>query len=277
MEQKLEEITKESQEEADEYFEFIKSSVANGSYFKDAVNWYFFRYVTPICDRTMLIFGAMLAAVVLYFLIQMVQSAFPLVEEVPVFIKAQDQSVSFPNLVALKPRKGDAGYDPSVKTVDEAVAKYLIATYVEDREGFDFSKAEISDVNNKFNRVRNTSSAAEYRVFQLIMSKDNPDSPINHFGQSVSKRVEIESVKLVQKESQSIAIKAREYLTNKIPTEAEVRFYTVTRVKSVESSTPTETRERFIVKVSFIFGGVNKEGHGMLNFNVNGYKLYKVK
>lgn len=277
MEQKLEEITKESQEEADEYFEFIKSSVANGSYFKDAVNWYFFRYVTPICDRTMLIFGAMLAAVVLYFLIQMVQSAFPLVEEVPVFIKAQDQSVSFPNLVALKPRKGDAGYDPSVKTVDEAVAKYLIATYVEDREGFDFSKAEISDVNNKFNRVRNTSSAAEYRVFQLIMSKDNPDSPINHFGQSVSKRVEIESVKLVQKESQSIAIKAREYLTNKIPTEAEVRFYTVTRVKSVESGTPTETRERFIVKVSFIFGGVNKEGHGMLNFNVNGYKLYKVK
>lgn len=277
MEQKLEEITKESQEEADEYFEFIKSSVANGSYFKDAVNWYFFRYVTPICDRTMLIFGAMLAAVVLYFLIQMVQSAFPLVEEVPVFIKAQDQSVSFPNLVALKPRKGEAGYDPSVKTVDEAVAKYLIATYVEDREGFDFSKAEIADVNNKFNRVRNTSSVAEYRVFQLIMSKDNPDSPINHFGQPVSKTVEIESVKLVQKESQSIAIKAREYLTNKIPTEAEVRFYTVTRVKSVESSTPTETRERFIVKVSFTFGGVNKEGHGMLNFNVNGYKLYKVK
>lgn len=277
MEQKLEEITKESQEEADEYFKFIKSSVANGSYFKDAVNWYFFRYVTPICDRTMLIFGAILAAVVLYFLVQMVQSAFPLVEEVPVFIRAQDQSVSFPNLVALKPRKGHAGYDPSVKTVDEAIAKYLLETYVQDREGFDFSKAEIADVNNKFNRVRNTSSAAEYRIFQLIMSKDNPDSPINHFGQPVSKIVEIESVKLVKNEPKNFASKAREYLINKIPTEAEVRFSTVTIIKSVERSTPEEIRDRYIVKVTFAFDGVSKEGRGMLNFNVNGYKLYKVK
>ena len=277
MEQKLEEITKESQEEADQYFEFIKASVADGSYFKDAINWYFFRYVTPICDRTMLIFGAIIASVVLYFLVQMVQSAFPLVEEVPVFIKAQDQSVSFPNLVALKPRKGQAGYDSSVKTVDEAIAKYLIATYVKDREGFDFIKAEIADVNNKFNRIRNTSSAAEYRNFQLVMSKDNPESPINHFGQPVTKRVEIESIKLVQKEEQDFAHRAREYLTNKIPTEAEVRFSTVTRVKNVESSNPEETRDRYIVKISFVFDGVNKDGRGMLNFNVNGYKLYKVK
>lgn len=277
MEQKLEEITKESQEEADEYFQFIKSSVADGSYFKDALNWYFFRYVTPICDRTMLIFGAMIASVVLYFLIQMVQSAFPLVEEVPVFIRAQDQSVSFPHLVALKPRKGQAGYDPAVQTVDEAIAKYLIATYVQEREGFDFSKAEIADVNNKFNRIRNSSSAAEYRVFQLIMSKDNPESPINDFGQPVSKAVIIESVKLVQNESKNFASKAREYLTNKIPTEAEVRFTTIMRVKSVESSVPAETVDRYIAKVGFTFDGVNKDGHGILNFNVNGYKLYKVK
>ena len=79
MEQKLEEIKNESREEADEYFDFIKKSVDDGSYFKDAVNWYFFRYVTPICDRTLLIFGAMIAFVVLFFLIQMVRSDFPLV------------------------------------------------------------------------------------------------------------------------------------------------------------------------------------------------------
>lgn len=277
MEQKLEEITKESQEEADEYFKFIKSSVADGSYFKDALNWYFFRYVAPICDRTMLIFGAIIASVVLYFLVQMVQSAFPLVEEVPIFIRAQDQSTSFPSLVALKPRKGEAGYDPSVKTVDEAIAKYLIATYIKDRESFDFSKAEISDVNDKFNRIRNNSSAAEYRIFQLIMSKDNPESPINYFGHPVSKRVEIESIKLVQKEAQNFANKAREYLSNKIPTEAEVRFTTVKIVKTVENNVPEETRDRYIAKISFAFDGVGKNGHEMLNFNVNGYKLYKVK
>jgi type IV secretory pathway component VirB8 len=277
MEQKLEEIKNENQEEADNYFQFIKASVADGSYFKDALNWYFFRYVTPICDRTLLIFGAIVACVVLFFLVQMVRSAFPLVQEAPIFIRARDQSLYFPNLVDLKPKKGKAGYDSEIFTVDEAVAKYLLSSYVQEREGYDFSKAEVEDVNRKFNHVRNLSSANEYKAFQLVMSKDNPGSPINQFGQDVSKSVKIDSVKLVKKEAIDFADMAKDYLSYKLPSEAEVRFTAITKTTDEESEKMEEEKERYIAKINFTFDGIKKGEAGTLGFTVNSYKLYKVK
>ena len=38
-----------------EYNNFIKESVLNGKYFKDGREWYIFKYITPICDRALLI------------------------------------------------------------------------------------------------------------------------------------------------------------------------------------------------------------------------------
>ena len=276
MEQKLTEAKAENNEEAIEYLSFIKSSVEDGSYFKDGLNWYFFRYVTPICDRTLLIFGAIIASVVLYCLVQMVRSAFPLVEEVPVFVAAADTSVSFPNLVNLKPRKDSPGYDQNILTVDEAVAKYLLEIYVKDRESYDFSKAEVEEVNRKFNRIRTLSSAEEYRVFQLIMSRDNPASPLNNFGQNIRRDVKIESVKLVRKEVVGFANQAKEFLQNVLPSEAEVRFIATTKTTDANEVTKDES-ERYITKISFDFAGAQKDKKKDLGFAVKGYKLYKIK
>lgn len=277
MEKRLSELAQEKNEEAKIYFDFIKASTRNGVYFKDALNWYLFRYVSPICDRTMLIFGAAVAAFVLYFLIQLVQNTFPLVVHTPLFIKSYDQSKYFPQLVALKPRKGQDGYDPDIKTVDEAYAKYLLSYYVKDREGYDFSNAEIDEVNKKFNHMRNLSSANEYRNFQAIMSKDNPNSPIRNFGLNITKTVEIDSVKFSREEPKDLAAKARQYLSNKIPTEAEVRFAITTKVTN-DDDTSTSTKERYLAKITFSFDGVNKDSKtGTLNFSVNGYTLFKVK
>jgi type IV secretory pathway component VirB8 len=277
MEQKLEEIKNMDQEEVDEYFQFIKSSVADNSYFKDALDWYFFRYVTPICDRSLLIFGAVIAAVVLFFLTQMIKSAFPLVQEAPIFIRSLDQSLYFPNLVKLKPKKGEFGYDPEITTVDEAVAKYLLSLYVKDREGYDFSKAEVEAVNNKFNHIRNLSADNEYRSFQLIMSKNNSDSPINYFGQNVVKSIKIDSVKFIRNEPQDFGSRARKYLSIKIPAEAEVRFSAITKTADDNNETLKEEKENYVVKIKFAFSGVKKDEQGTLNFTINSYKLYKVK
>jgi len=278
MEKRLPDLAKEKNEEAQEYFEFIKNSTRDGSYFKDALDWYLFRYVSPICDRTLLLFGSMVAAVVLYFLIQLVQSAFPLVVQEPIFIRSVDQTQYFPNLIDTKPKKGKEGYDPEVKTVDEAYAKYLLSYYVKDREGYDFSKAEVEDVNKKFNHMRSLSSASEYRNFQAIMSKDNPNSPILNFGLNVTKTVEIDSVKFTRKEGGDFASKARIYLSSNIPTEAEIRFTTITKTVDEDSQNITSTKERYLAKINFTFDGVNKDAKsGPLNFAVNSYTLYKVK
>jgi type IV secretory pathway component VirB8 len=224
----------------------------------------------------LLIFGAIIASVVLYCLVQMVRSAFPLVEEVPVFVAAADTSVSFPNLVNLKPRKDSPGYDQNILTVDEAVAKYLLEIYVKDRESYDFSKAEVEEVNRKFNRIRTLSSAEEYRVFQLIMSRDNPASPLNNFGQNIRRDVKIESVKLVRKEVVGFANQAKEFLQNVLPSEAEVRFIATTKTTDANEVTKDES-ERYITKISFDFAGAQKDKKKDLGFAVKGYKLYKIK
>lgn len=266
----------EDQEDLAEYRQFIKSSVENGRYFRDALDWYLFRYISPICDRTLLIFGAILAAIVLFFLVQMIKSTFPLVEQAPIIVRSPDQSIYTQNLFALKPKKNEAGYDPSITTIDDAVLKYLLSKYVQNREGYDFKKAEIEEVNKKFNRVRNVSSASEYKAFRLMMSRDNPNSPIYNFGKNIAKSVQIESVTLIKEEPQNLASRAMDYLSHKIPTDAEVRFTAITRTTSLEGV--KEEKERYLAKVSFDFSGVNKEKKsGSLGFMVNGYKLFIIK
>ena len=276
MEKDFEENTSQNSASEEEHAQFIKSSVADGSYFRDALDWYFFRYLSPICDRTLLIFGAIIAAVVLFCLVEMVQSAFPLVQKVPIFIQAENQAFYFPSLVELKPKKDSKNYDPAITSVDQAVLKYLLSVYVKDRESFDYSRGEIEDVNKKINRVRNISSADEYRAFQLGMSKDNPASPIQQFGKNIVKTIEIESVNLIKKEPQNFTEKAKEYLSNVIPTSAEVRFIATTMEKTEEEGNKV-TKERYLAQINFDFTGVDKDKKGSLNFMVNNYKLFKIK
>jgi type IV secretory pathway component VirB8 len=274
MEQNFEETKQEDLEQAKEYHEFIKASVEDGSYFKDALDWYFFRYLTPICDRTLLIFGAMVAAVVLFSLFTMIEGAFPLVQHIPVFIKSKDQSLYFPNLVSLKPRQDKPGYDRDIKTVDEAVAKYLSAFYVKDREGFDYSAAEIEMVNNKFTRMRNLSSLDEYKNFQVIMSKYSPDSPINKFGQNIKKIITIESVKLIKAQSKNFTDQAMDLILVQLPKESEVRFTATVRTRTDDGI--KEEKESYVAKLNFDFDGINKdEKANSLNFVVTSYKLFK--
>jgi type IV secretory pathway component VirB8 len=279
MSKKLEELHKEDSETAKEHFDEIKQKVEDGSYFSDALDWYFFRYVTTICDRTILIFGGIVAAIIFYFLLQMIQGAFPLVVQEPIFTRAKDQAQYFPSLVHLKPKEGEAGYDPNVKTVDEAVLKYMVEKYVRDREEYDFSAAEIQDVNIKFSRIKNSSSEMEYRKFQLFMSKDNLSSPINDFGLPVRRSVKIDSIKFVSREASHFASRALYYITGKIPTEADVRF-TVTKTSIGENEELQTETQPYFVKMNFTFDGISKPDKNKLNiikFTVNNYELSKIK
>lgn len=277
MEKKLQELQQEDIN-AESNFEHIKNKVEDGSYFADALDWYFFRYVNAICDRTILIVGGLIAAIVFYFLIEMINSAFPLKVEEPIFIRSYDQSLYFPNLLHLKPKVGEAGYDKNIKTVDQAVLKYLISTYIKDREGYDFSEAEVGDVNLKFAHIKNISSEMEYRKFQLFMSKDNQESPIHDFGLNVKKKIEIKSVKFITKQASNFANRAIDFITGKVPSQAEVRFVATT-TKTNENEEINTSLQEYLVKISFTFNGITKPEptiRNVIKFVVNDYQLFKV-
>ncbi len=268
----LEELKNEDKEQLDEYFKFIKDSVKDKSYFKDAMDWYYLRYVNPLCDRTIMAFAAIIAAVSFYFLVQIISNTFPLVEKVPIVIKDHDSSIYRPVIRELK--------DKNVKeiaNVDELVAKYLVSSYVIDRESYDYRKSEVRDVNIKFNRIKNVSSYGEYKNFQLFMSKDNANSPLNNFGRDVYRTTEISSVVFAKAKNEDYYSKFKNFFTTKIPTEAEIRFTTITHTAKLDGG-EDQIRENFLVKIKFDFAGLNREAKsGVLNFVVNDYKLYKIK
>lgn len=256
----------------------VKESVEDKTYFKDALEWYFFRYLTPVCDRTLLLISGIISVMVMTLLFQMIQNTYPLVEEFPIFYKPTDQSLYVPKLVQLKTRKiGVETEDQKQQTVDESVLKYLLSYYIRIREGFDFKDAQIAKVNKKFNAIKNLSSPTEYKKFQTFMNRDNPSSPLRFFGQSVEKVVNIESLEFIRKVPKNFAEKAKEFIVASIPTKAQVRFSTVTTKTNVNTGEVTQKKDFFVVRLDFYFAGIDKDHEGPLNFEVTNYELFRVK
>ncbi|NCA28896.1 MAG: hypothetical protein EBS92_06460, partial [Proteobacteria bacterium] len=167
----------EDKEEQIEYCNLVKESVDSGKYFKDALDWYHLRYITPICDRAYLILTILLLFFMIYVVKTMSDSIFPLVVQQPIFTSAKnayaDKDRFSPRIVKLKPRQGEAGFDPRIENFDDSVIKYLLINYVQDREQFDFRKAKIEDVNKKFNV-----SDALYQSVMEVMKSDKKEGSI---------------------------------------------------------------------------------------------------
>ncbi len=262
-----------------EHFMQIKSKIDNGSYFKDALDWYFFRYLSPICDRTLLLVSTIILVIVIHLLLEMIKNTYPLTEEFPIFYESLDQSIYSPKLVQLKTAKisNDLNEDDRKLNVDESVAKYLISKYIKEREEFNFKEAEISTVNNKFRKIKSLSTLQEYKKFQAFMNKDNPLSPLIFFGKNVERKVEIESFKYIRKVPKNFAQKAKEYIAASMPNKAEVKFSTQTIKFNVENGEIIKKKEMFVVRIGFFFAAIDKNNKGDLEFIVNDYQLYRVK
>lgn len=274
MQKNIEQLIKDGEEEAIEYINDVKLSVKDGSYFKDALDWYFFRYISPICDRTYLVFGSILIGTALFYLVQMYLAAFPLITKLPIAIYAPEDAQ---NVSIIKPAKTTISRNDAEKemSADDIVARYLLKKYVENRESYDFSRGNIMDLNDKFDQIKNNSSASEYKNFQLFMSKENTRSPVHFFGKRQTRSVEIEAINIVRKTADRAFERARDFLFAKPPNEAEVRFIAIT--KSDDGLISNENRERYFAKIKFDFPGAKNEENSQVKFTVTSYKLFKIK
>ena len=251
-----------------EYNKFIKESVENGSYFKDALEWYMFRYVNPFCERTILLIVAAIAIFVTYNLFFTIKNMLPIKEQLPIIIKAKDEAVYFPVIKKLRDSK-------NIRTVDEAIAKYLLIRYLKEREEYDFRRSDIEAVNTKFNIIKNNSSPEEYRDFQSFMNENNPNSPIINFGKNVTRNINIDSFDFKRIQINNFIDKTRDFISLEIPTEAEVKYEAITTVNG------NPTSQTFLNRIFFKFEGVSAKDKEVknkkLNFTVTDYKIYLVK
>ena len=260
-----------------EYNNFIKESVLNGKYFQDGREWYIFKYITPICDRAMLIICLALVSVILYMVQLMGSSMYPIKVSQAIFIPPQDLSLYQVSIANIRPKRGEANFDPEIQTFDESILKYLISGYVKNRESFDFRNSLVEDVNKKFNQIKSNSTFREYKNFQLIMSKNNKNSPIHNFGKNIKKEISINSIKFIRQEGRNAFEKALFYIANSPPLEADVDFTaTTTTVNDINEK--NNAYERFLVKIKYDYQQIFKnDKQPSVGFNVNQYVLYRIK
>lgn len=261
----------------EQYNDFIKQSVGSGQFFKDSLDWYLFKYVTPICDRAFLIVCIIILSSTLYIIKEINDAVFPLTSAQPIYIPARNNDNFLPRIVKLKPKPTETNYDPEIKTFDDSILKYLLINYVKDREEFDFSKGKIEDVNRKFNHIKATSKLREYKNFQSIMSRDNKNSPMQYFGKEARRTVKIKSIKFYRQQPQNLAQNILFFIISPIPTEVDVEFDANFSIIDDEGNLKN-TNEQLLAKIRYEYQPVllnNKQSS--ISFNVSQYALYRVK
>ncbi len=262
---------KEQGQITEEYAKIIKESVESGDFFKESIKWYIFQYIRPTVDRNNMFLFFLIGAFTVYMLYIMIENTFPLVEKFPVVIKEKDASLYNPIIHKLKVDSDKVKY-----TADEMILNTLITKYIENREGFDFSDADASKVNQKYNQIKNSSSFLEYKNFQQLMEKSNPNSPIKFFGKKVKKLIDIKSIKLIKGVVKGNFI-AR-YFSISIPTQAQVRFSAILESPD-EDGKIKRVSKNYLAKISFDYEEIDRDNKkvGEIGFIVKKYELFDVK
>ncbi len=240
--------------------EFIKKSIEDGSYFKDAVEWFGSRYIEPITEKTFLVFLSIIGVVITYTIITMISNLLPLTEKVAIVLKEKDSTKYLPIITPLR--------DDEKLTTNEAVLKYLVIHYLKDREEHYYPKGNLTKYTDKFERIKNTSSNEAFVDFKQFMSKSNKDSPIHYFGQDVERKVEITSFSFIRNKQGFFTKTGEFFAEEKFPKKAVIKYKVklITPFKTTESSETTE--------ISFNFGGIkrnSKKEYLPLNFKVISY------
>jgi len=269
-------ISKDQEVEA-EYNKFIQENIQNNKYFEDAKDWYFFRYVSPICDRTYLFIAIAILFSLMFVIYKINLAIFPLRIVQPIYIQAKNDIGPYDvNLVKLKPKKGEANYDRNVENFDDSIIKFLLVKYIKDREEFDFRKGDVTDLNLKYSLIKNNSSFLEYKNFQKIMSKENRSGPIQYFGKNYFKTVVINNIRFYRKEPANIAQKLLYFIISPIPYQADIRFQGILHYID-DYGNNISTIENFMAKINYEYQAIYKNDfQPNLNFMVNKYTLYKI-
>jgi type IV secretory pathway component VirB8 len=253
---------KKKKSPAQEYREFIRYSVQSGEFFRDSFDWYIFRYVSPLCDRTWLFFTTISGAIISYLLFIMIVNAFPIVEKVPIIVTAKDTVLYYPKITHLRDSK-------DLKTIEEAVIKYLLVSYLKQREEYNFIKLTTNDLNQKFDIIKNNSTPSEFRRFKSFVGLNNKNSPIRDFGKNVTRKVAIQSFSFKRELNKDFISQAKNFVYTELPSQANIG-YTLTL-----SGGGRTIRRNYVARVSFKFSRINNKNlDEEIAFQVSEYKLF---
>lgn len=253
----------------EKYRDSIKYSVGNGSYFKDGFNWYCTLFLRSIVDRTFFVFMSIMGIIIIYNVVSLIFMLLPLKEDIYISIKEKDMSKYQTKIYDLSKNK-------EAESTDEDILRYLLISYVEEREAHNYKRANINDINKKLEKVRNVSSSDVFNEFNFFMSRENQNGPFYYFGRDAEITVQVNSFKFIRIHREKFIDKVKDFFDiGLMPIKAEVYYTLRTQIGDAITS-----QKRKAV-ISFKFSGVEYNDktnqYSPVKLLVTSYKNYELK
>lgn len=161
--------------------EYIKS----GEYFKDARNWYKYKYIYPFSQRSFMFILSAVICVVFFGVVVNIYGLFPVVIQVKYSINADSSANKSAQII----KANQVENKPLASITD-----IIVRNYVTSREAYDYDR-----LKKQFVFVKNNSTRIVFRRFYNFMNIDNPSSPMMRYQKTVSKVAKVISAKYPKK------------------------------------------------------------------------------
>ncbi len=202
-----------NKEEKIKYSEVVSSIFESKLYFKDAMDWYYLKYLSAVSERTYFIVLSVFSFLIVLFLYFTINNILPLRESFPVLIRNDNAIDYYYTIKSIKPSSQNY-------TSNEAILRFLLLNYARELFNHDYRTGDIDDLNNKLLKIKNYSSEEVYNKFReefnVISSK--------MFNKRVIQLVSINTFKFIKKQSKDTKSKLSSYVFTTIPTEAEIKY-----------------------------------------------------
>jgi type IV secretory pathway component VirB8 len=165
----------------------IKVMVKDGSYFRDALEWYTSKYIFPFTLRASILVLSAILLIGLLISVDAAKTSFVSMK-LPFPIYAKDQ-VNYFSIIKPLAYKNDS--------LDMAISRYFIRKYVELRESYNFVDFSEGNEELTFNKVKALSSHQVYDGYKSYIDPDaNSDSPIIKYKNQIERVITIKDVKI---------------------------------------------------------------------------------
>jgi|GEM_PF-1529065 len=172
----------------------IAEKVRDGSYFRDAIEWYNEKYLYPVTERSMMFIFMVAAVVALIPIASFLAKISDSIIKIPFPIYSADLTEHYSVINTL------AKEDESPQT---AIAEYLIKDYVISREEYIYKNINADSLRNLLKKIKFSSSKQVLNEYVGYMSDTNPYSPITRYKYHTNRYVEIKSLSFLDSDQTS--------------------------------------------------------------------------
>lgn len=163
----------------------IAEKLRNGSYFKEAHNWYAGKYIYPETERSMMLLFAITALLALIPIVILLKTTAEANNKVPFPIPVSNLTETIPVITPLTQKD---------ESPQEAVAKYLISDYIKSREEYIYSAMNGDKLKRLLKKIKSSSAKSVLNEYVSYMSERNPYSPLVRYKDHTNRYITIKSI-----------------------------------------------------------------------------------